>query len=78
MVIRGSMVALFESEVYDVNPNVPGAFKRPNRKWGFHSEFAAGNLPPGTPTARSFRSRNFEFLSESQYAAHVQRIKSYY
>lgn len=63
---RGSMVALFESEI--ANQGVYTTYySPPNRDWGFYSRFGEGYYPPGTPNARSFRIVDFNLLGEEEY-----------
>ncbi len=66
---RGSLVALFESEVNwrHMRPNFGSWYSPPIRNWGFSTIFANGQYPPGTPNTRDFRRRNFKFISESEY-----------
>lgn len=70
---RGSMVALFESEVAREGTDET-AYEAPNRNWGFYSEFRDGNYPPGTPNMRSFRKIDFEFLTAEQYNAEISAL----
>jgi hypothetical protein len=74
--IRGSMVAMFESEVSLAGWGGGDVYQAPNREWGFHTKFAEGFLPPGTPTFRRCRAIDFEVLNEDEYASHVTRIKN--
>ena len=76
--VRGSIVALFESEVATEPWGKSDVYSAPNRKWGFNQKFAEGYLPPGTPYIRSYRGRDFQLLSENEYAEHVERIKDYF
>ncbi len=78
MRIRGSMVALFESEVGTRRWGYSDVYSPPNRDWGFHSKFAEGYLPPGTPNTRRYRGIDFQLINEAEYASHVARIKTYY
>lgn len=68
---RGSLVALFESEVNwrHMRPNFGSWYSPPIRNWGFSTIFANGQYPPGTPNTRDFRRKNFKFISESDYLA---------
>ncbi len=74
--IRGSMVALFESEVGTRGWGYGDVYSAPNRDWGFQLEFAKGKLPPGTPLLRDFKAVDFEIINASDYASHFQRIKT--
>ena len=63
---RGSLVALFESEIQ--NQKWGGAYySPPARQWGFFGEFARGNYPPGTPNVRSYRKIDFRYLSAAEF-----------
>lgn len=73
---RGSMVALFESEVATERWGKSDVYSPPKRNWGFHEKFAEGFLPPGTPTSRGFRGRDFTDLNATEYAGHINRIKT--
>jgi hypothetical protein len=68
---RGSLVALFESEVNwrHMRPNFSSWYSPPIRNWGFSTIFAGGQYPPGTPNTRDFRRRNFKFITAGEYAA---------
>ena len=66
--IRGSMVALFESEVANEGWGKSDVYRAPQRAWGFHSRFGEGELPPGTPFSRVYRAR-LQMLTEAQYTA---------
>lgn len=76
--VRGSIVALFESEVATEPWGKSDVYSAPNRKWGFNQKFAEGYLPPGTPYIRSYRGRDFKLLSATEYADHVNRIKNFF
>jgi len=72
---RGSMVALFESEVA-TEPWRNNYYSAPNRDWGFHQLFAQGFYPPGTPNTRTFRRIDFRDLSPSDYIAAISELKA--
>lgn len=73
---RGSMVALFESEVAtDPWGGTGGIYNAPNRDWGFHKKFAEGYYPPGTPNTRSYRRVDFRDMTEAQYNAALAALK---
>lgn len=76
LTMRGSIVALFESEVATERWGKGGVYSAPKREWGFHEKFSEGFLPPGTPNSRGFRGRDFTDLTASEYASHIARIKS--
>lgn len=76
--VRGSMVALFESEVGTERWGKGDVYKPPNRQWGFQSKFAEGYLPPGTPNTRRYRSIDFELVDKASYESHIKRIKTYF
>lgn len=63
---RGSMVALYESEVATQGTNT-SYYSPPIRNWGFYELFGSGIYPPGTPNVRSFRKVNFRFLTKAEY-----------
>jgi hypothetical protein len=73
---RGSLVALFESEVNwrHMRPNFGSWYSPPRRNWGFSTIFANGQYPPGTPNARDFRRKNFKFITKAEYAAAVEEL----
>jgi len=72
---RGSLVALFESEV-NADPMIPGRsfYSPPNRNWGFHDLFKNGHYPPGSPRVRDFRKKDFHYMTASEYQAVVDAI----
>lgn len=76
--IRGSMVALFESEVGTRAWGYGDVYSPPNRDWGFHLKFAEGYLPPGTPNTRRYRAVDFQLVDKATYEGHVERIKTYF
>lgn len=76
--IRGSMVALFESEVGTGKWGRNDVYSAPNRDWGFHQKFAEGFLPPGTPNVRKYQAIDFKTVSKSEYADYIEDIKSYF
>jgi hypothetical protein len=63
---RGSMVALFESELASEGIST-SYYSPPQRDWGFYEEFGKGNYPPGTPNVRSFRKLDFRILTRAQW-----------
>ena len=68
---RGSMVALFESEVATGAWGKGNVYIPPNRNWGFNSLFGSANrrFPPGTPSTRSFRRVDYHELDQATFAA---------
>lgn len=76
--IRGSMVALFESEVGTRRWGHGGVYSPPSRDWGFHSSFAEGYLPPGTPNTRRYRGIDFKMINKNTYEEYVARVKTNY
>jgi hypothetical protein len=65
---RGSMVALFNSQVATGRWN-NATYNAPNRVWGFNQMFQQGRQPPGTPRIRSFRRVSFADLTKAQFDA---------
>ena len=70
---RGSLVALFQSEV-NWKHMIDGQnwYSPPRRNWGFSSIFADGEFPPGTPMVRDFRRKHFRFITATEYATLVK------
>lgn len=69
---RGSLVALFESEIQS-DPWSTAYYSPPRREWGFFEEFARGNYPPSF-NVRSFRKLDFRFLTKSEYEARLAAL----
>ena len=67
LTIRGSLVALFESEVHRLSmPTDSGHYYNPpTRDWGFNENFRNGNYPPGTPNTRTYRRVSLEDIPEN-------------
>ncbi|MBC2594561.1 hypothetical protein H5P28_09850 [Ruficoccus amylovorans] len=67
LTIRGSLVALFESEVHTLAmPNDSGNYyDPPDRDWGFNENFRNGNYPPGTPNTRTYRRVSLQDIPEN-------------
>ncbi len=63
---RGSMVALFESEIATQGTDT-AYYHPPIRNWGFYELFQNGVYPPGTPNVRSFKKMNFRFITKAEY-----------
>jgi hypothetical protein len=76
--IRGSIVALFESEIGTANWGTSNVYSAPDRAWGFHQKFGEGYLPPGTPNTRRYRGVDFQLIDESEYLSSISRIKTYF
>lgn len=76
--IRGSLVALFESEIGTRGWGYSDVYTAPDRQWGFHDKFAEGYLPPGTPNTRRYRIVDFQMVDKQTYENHVTRIKTYF
>ena len=76
--IRGSLVALFESEVHvEAMPDdFDGYYKAPNRDWGFNDNFRNGVYPPGSPNLRTYRRTAFQDLSRTEYDTAVAALWS--
>ncbi|MEZ5278558.1 MAG: hypothetical protein R3F07_19405 [Opitutaceae bacterium] len=70
---RGSMVALFQSEVATGRWGKSNVYDPPNRNWGFNTLFGSGTrrFPPGTPNVRSFRRVDYRELNKSEFDAAV-------
>lgn len=73
MFIRGSMVALYESEV-DTSTWSIAYYSPPRRKWGFNNLFKEGYYPPGTPLLRTYRRVDYKELSEEEYQAALAEL----
>lgn len=67
---RGSMVALFESEVATGRWGKSNVYNPPNRNWGFNTLFDSGTrrFPPGTPNIRSYRRVDYRELNSTEFA----------
>ena len=76
LTIRGSLVALFESEVHqDAMPNnFSHYYSPPGRDWGFNDNFRNGVYPPGSPNARTFRRVAFQDMTRTEYNTGVANI----
>ncbi|MEM9160695.1 MAG: hypothetical protein AAGB46_16725 [Verrucomicrobiota bacterium] len=66
--LRGSMVALYESEV-DRGLYSGYYYSPPKRKWGFNDLFRDGIYPPGTPLVRDYERVDFRPMTQTEYAA---------
>ncbi len=67
LLYRGSLVALFESEIHEVAMYNTNHYSPPTRDWGFHDYFKAGRFPPGTPYTRDFARIDFRDLTKAEY-----------
>ena len=76
LTIRGSLVALFESEVHEkaMPTNFSHYYSPPKRDWGFHDGFRSGNYPPGSPNPRTFRRIEFRDLTAEEYDYEIENI----
>lgn len=68
-VMRGSIVAMFESEIATAKWGSGDVYSPPRRKWGFHENYT--QTPPPGPKIRTYRSRDLRILSEDEYRARV-------
>jgi len=68
---RGSLCAIYESEVAKAKWYQDRApwYNPPTRDMGYHSYFAQGWFPPGTPIKRSVRRLNIRDIPQSEYDA---------
>jgi hypothetical protein len=71
---RGSLVALFESEIATEPWGTSNVYDPPDRDWGFNTLFAEGFMPPGTPTSRTYRRLGFRTLTPAQYATALAEV----
>lgn len=71
---RGSMVALFESEVAIEPWGKSNVYSPPTRDWGFNSLYSQGFYPPGTPNSRTFRRVNYRNLTAQEYQSHLSQV----
>ncbi|MGJ3244086.1 MAG: hypothetical protein ACFE0O_14170 [Opitutales bacterium] len=76
LTIRGSLVALFESEIHDsaMPTNFNHFYSPPTRDWGFNDLFREGRYPPGTPNTRTFRRLAFTDVTATEYQNRVDAI----
>lgn len=74
--LRGSIVALFESEVGIGSWGKSDVYNAPNRAWGFHDKLGEGFYPPGTPSRRTYRGKSYEDMNEQEYITAVTRVKN--
>ncbi len=68
-VMRGSMVAMFESEIATAKWGSGGVYSPPRRKWGFHTNY--NETPPPGPKIRTYRGRDLQILTPDEYRARV-------
>jgi hypothetical protein len=76
-VYRGSLVGLFASEVAKQPWGDSTYYSPPARDWGYYSQFSNGVYPPGTPSSRSYRRVNFQFLTAAQYNAAIAGLPTH-
>ncbi|MEO0795915.1 MAG: hypothetical protein AAFX93_12165 [Verrucomicrobiota bacterium] len=74
--IRGSIVALYESEVAKERWGKGDVYNPPNRNWGFHEKLGEGYYPPGTPSTRTYRGRDYRDLTADEYQVEIDKIKA--
>lgn len=72
---RGSMVALFESEVANAPWNT-SYFDPPRREWGYFDRFSQGSYAPGIPYMRSYRRLGFKFISKNEYDSALAALQA--
>lgn len=66
---RGSIVALFESEVATGTWH-QSKYGAPRREWGFNSMFGSQRrYPPGTPIIRTFRRLDYRDITKAEWDA---------
>lgn len=63
---RGSMVALFNSEIA-TGQWTSASYGAPTREWGFNKMYAEGRQPPGTPKIRTYRRLDYRDLSQADF-----------
>lgn len=73
-VYRGSMVALYESEVAKGRWGKGNVYSPPARKWGFNTLFQEGKYPPGMPITRTYKRINFKWLTKTEFDAKVAAL----
>jgi hypothetical protein len=73
---RGSMVALYESEVAREPWGASNVYDAPNRDWAFDKKYASGNYPPGTPNTRSYRRINFREINKATWDSEMAALKA--
>lgn len=74
-VYRGSMVALYESEVQDERWGHGNVYTPPERAWGFNTMYALGKYPPGMPYLRHYKRVNFRWIDEDEFEATKDKMK---
>ena len=73
---RGSMVALYESELADGYWNMSNVYDPPNRDWGFNVIYGLGYYPPGTPNTRVYKRVNYRNLNAQEYKDTLDKLKT--
>lgn len=76
--IRGSLIALFKSEVAWEPLMMQYVFYPPDREFSYSTLFKAGRFPPGTPTVRAFYKKKKQNISFEQYQALKNAVNSAY
>ena len=76
MRIRGSLVALFESEVHPFPrpTDYTHYYRWPTRDFGFNDNFRNGMYPPGSPNAQNFRRVAFQDITREEYDTAVANL----
>ncbi len=75
---RGSMVALYESEIAN-EPWAAGGgsvYSPPARDWSFNTQFGQGKYPPGTPNTRTFRRVNSQEINKAKWDSDMATLKT--
>ena len=67
--MRGSMVAMFESEIAKGGWGSGDVYSAPRRKWGFHENYT--ETPPPGPVIKTYRGRDLQILTEAEYRERV-------
>ncbi len=71
--MRGSIVAMFESEVANAPWGKSDVYKHPERTWGFHNGFnTPGKGPRGGPFVPTYVARDLRILTEAEYRERIQ------
>jgi hypothetical protein len=76
LTIRGSLVALFESEVHEsaMPTDFSHYYSPPTRDWGFNDNFLNGFYPPGTPNTRTYPRVAFKSITKEQYDEAISNL----
>lgn len=76
--IRGSLIALFKSEVAWEPLMMQYVFYPPDREFSYSNLFRANRFPPGTPIVRAFYKKKKQNISFEQYQALKNAINNAY